>query len=230
MPRTIRAPRRAEKPIAYARIRTTKEYQDLLNVLYGKAKRDIVRLELPATRVIAVDGTEPPSGKQYGDAIAVLYGLAYTLKMGLKFGKLRPPKGYFDYSVGALETLWWSTGPVFDIANAATLRWKAYLMVPPFVTPKLLEEAREMAKSKKPEVPYDKASLEAIDEGTVVQALHVGPYNAEGPTIERLHEFMAEHGLVMAGRHHEIYISDPRRTKPASLKTVIRIPIAKKQP
>ena len=142
--------------------------------------------------------------------------------MGLKFGKLPKPKGYFDYKVGALETLWWSTGTVFDIRNSKTLRWEAYLMVPPFVSKKLVEEARRQAEAKHPDVPYEKVSLKFVDEGRSVQTLHIGPYAKEQPTIDRLHRHIADHGLVIEGKHHEIYISDPRRTKPEKLKTVIR--------
>jgi hypothetical protein len=145
--------------------------------------------------------------------------------MGLKFGQIPRPDGYFDYKVGALETLWWSTGKKLEIDNPRTLRWQAYLMVPWFVTSKLLKAARQAAKAKHPEVAYEAVSLETIREGHCVQALHVGPYDQELPTIERLQAYMAEHGLVANGKHHEIYMSDPRRTAPAKLKTVIRQPV-----
>jgi hypothetical protein len=95
-------------------------------------------------------------------------------------------------------------------------------MVPRFVTPELFRAARQQAQAKRPELPYDVAALETMREGRAAQVLHVGPYNQETPTIVRLHAYIAEHGLKPAGKHHEIYLSDPRRTAPAKLKTVIR--------
>ncbi len=142
--------------------------------------------------------------------------------MGLKFDKLQRPKKYFDYRVGALESFWWSTGKTLDMKNPKTLRWQAYLMTPHFIPNALFEEARTHAMAKHPQLPYDAASLDVVDEGRAVQILHVGPYEQETPTIEQLHRYIDEHGLRISGRHHEIYLSDPRRTKPEKLKTVIR--------
>lgn len=214
-----------KKPLSYESIRTTKAYDDLVGALYMKVRRNVEDVDLPPVHVVAVTGQEPPSAKPYQEAIAVLYGIGYGLKMGMKFGKLPKPKGYFDYRVGALETLWWSTGKTLEIDNAKTLRWQAYLMVPDFVSQTLVDEARRQAKAKHPEVPYEKASLEVVDEGRSVQMLHVGPYNKEQPTIDELHRYVAAQGLAATGKHHEIYISDPRRTKPEKLKTVIRFAV-----
>lgn len=206
----------------YSAIKTSREYDALLNAFYMKATKDISELSLPPVKVITVSGNEPPASQQYADALAVLYGIAYTLKMGLKFRKLPRPATYFDYRVGALETLWWSTEGPIAIRDPKTLRWTAYLMVPQFVSPALFRAAREQAKTKHPELPYTLATLETVREGRAVQVLHVGPYDQETPTIARLHAYIAEHGMQPSGRHHEIYISDPRRTAPAKLKTVIR--------
>ena len=206
-------------------IRTTEEYDRLLEALYKGAKTRIEELQLPPVRVIRVEGNEPPGSEQYQQAISVLYGVAYTLKMGLKFGKLPKPPRYFDFAVGALETLWWSVGKQLEIGNAKTLRWQAYLMVPDFVTRKLFNEARRLAEAKHPELPYDLAALATFHEGPCVQMLHVGPYDQEGPTIQTLRDHIAAHDLVTAGKHHEIYLSDPGRTKPEKLKTVIRQPV-----
>lgn len=206
----------------YSAIKSSREYDAMLKAFYMKAKPVVSEMTLPPVKVIAVSGNEPPASKQYADAIAVLYGIAYTLKMGLKFKKLPRPAGYFDYRVGALETLWWSTeGPIL-ICDPKTLRWTAYLMVPRFVTPALFRMAREQARAKNPDVPYDLAALETVREGRAAQVLHIGPYDQETPTIARLHAYIAEHGLKATGKHHEIYLSDPRRTAPAKLKTVIR--------
>ena len=206
-------------------IRTAKAYDALLNASYIKVKPHVEEIDLPAIQMICVTGNEPPGSKQYQDAIAVLYGVGYGLKMGLKFGKLPRPKGYFDYRVGALGTFWWSTGKTLEIDNPATLHWKAYLMVPAFVSEKLVGKARRLAGAKHPDFPYERAAPASVEEGRSVQMLHVGPYDKEQPTVAELHRFVAEHGLAVTGRHHEIYISDPRRTKPEKLKTVIRFAV-----
>jgi len=212
----------AAKVPTYSGIKTSREYDALLNAYYMKATPAVSEVTLPPLKVIAVSGNEPPASQQYADAIAALYGIAYTLKMGLKFKKLTRPAGYFDYRVGALETLWWSTEGPIEIRNPKTLQWTAYLMVPRFVTPALFRAARDQWRAKRPEPPYDLAVLETVREGRAAQVLHVGPYDQETPTIARLHAYIAEHHLKSAGRHHEIYLSDPRRTAPARLKTVIR--------
>jgi hypothetical protein len=210
--------------------RTTKEYDERLKALYLGARKDVQAVQVPPVRVIRVEGNEPPGSEQYQQAIAVLYGIAYTLKMGLKFGQLAEPPGYFDYKVGALETLWWSTAKRFEITDAATLRWQAYLMVPGFVTRKLFNAARKLAQAKKPDVPYERATLATFHEGPAVQMLHVGPYDRELHTVQALHDYVAEHGLVVRGKHHEIYLSDPGRTAPTKLKTVIRLPVKRGRP
>jgi len=210
-------------------IRTVKAYEGLLKALYAGAKRKVDEVDIPRIQAIAVSGNEPPSSTQYHEAIAVLYGIAYSLKMGLKFSKLPRPKGYFDYKVGALETLWWSENGAFDITNSATLRWQAYLMVPAFVTKSLVTAARKMASEKHPEVPYKNGTLTSLTEGPSVQMLNVGPYDQERPTIDALHAYVADNGLVVKGKHHEIYLSDPTRTSPAKLKTVIRLGVGRRK-
>lgn len=210
----------------YTAIRTGRAFDDFLGALYMKAKRDAEEIVVPPLRVISVRGNEPPAGQQFQRAIAVLYGIGYGLKMGMKSGKLPRPAGHFDYKVGALGTFWASTHGAFDISDAASLRWQAYLIVPAFVSKRLFERARAQARAKHPEVPYDSATFEVLREGRSVQALHVGPYDQEQPTVERIHRYLDDHGLVVKGRHHEIYISDPRRTSPAKLKTVIRFAVA----
>ncbi len=217
------------KILEYRSIKTSAAYEKLVKALYAGVKQKAEEVFIPSVKIIAVTGNEPPAGEQYQTAIASLYGIGYTLKMGLKFKKLPKPKGYFDYAVGGLETLWWSKeGTPFEISNPQTLRWKAYLMVPAFIDTKTFEKAVEQASAKKPEVPYKQVSLEEFEEGASVQMLHIGPYDKERPTVQVMENYMEERGLVMVGKYHEIYISDPRRTKPNKLKTVIRFPVKSK--
>jgi len=209
--------------LRYTSIRTPKEFDDLLNALYMKVKPDPEEIVVPSLQVISVRGNQPPSSREYQDAIAALYGIGYGLKMGLKFQKLSRPKGYFDYRVGALGTFWESTSATLDVNDPTSLRWQAYLVVPGFVSEALVEKARSQARVKHPDIPYERAALETISEGRAVQALHVGPYDREQPTLDRIHRYLDDRALLVSGRHHEIYISDPRRTLPAKLKTVIRL-------
>jgi len=206
-------------------IRTTKAYDEFLKASYAGVKPRAEEVDVPRIAILSVAGRQPPTARPFQDAIGVLYGIGYGLKMGLKFGTLPRPAGYFDYKVGALEVFWWSTGRTFDISNARTLRWQAFLMVPPFVTRTLVNHARALAADKHPELPYGLATLERIREGRAVQMLHVGRYDREQATIDALHAYAADHGLAVTGRHHEIYISDPRRTPSAKLKTVIRLAV-----
>jgi hypothetical protein len=213
--------------LRYTAIQTSQAFDDFLGALYMKAKRDPEEIAVPPLKVISVRGNEPPASPQFQRAIAVLYGIGYTLKMGMKFGKLPRPAGYFDYKVGALGAFWASTHRAFDINDAASLRWQAYLIVPAFVSKRRIENARAQANEKHPEIPYDSATFETLREGRSVQTLHVGPYDQEQSAVERIRRYVDDHGLVAMGRHHEIYISDPRRTNPAKLKTVIRFAVAR---
>ena len=213
------------KSMEYRSITESKDYDDLLGRLYGKTKREIEEIDVPDVKIIAIEGDTAPASPEFQKAIECLYGVAYNLCMGLKFEKLPRPKGYFNYKVGGLESLWWDPeGGTTDVQKAKHLRWKLYLMVPAFASETLVKKAIAAAKAKKPDMPYDNVLLEHFHEGHAVQVLHVGPYDKEGPTIAMLHEYMKRADLQVTGKHHEIYISDPRRTAPEKLKTVIRYP------
>lgn len=205
---------------------STKEYESFLKFLYMRAKREVVEIDVPPCQVVSVTGRGAPKDKGFQDAVPVLYGVAYGLKMGLKFGKLSKPAKYFDYKVGALEALWWTDQGDFDIRKPESWRWEVFLMVPAFVTPKLFEDARAQAKGKHPEQPFELAELVPMREGRSIQVLHIGPYDQEQPTIEQLQQYAQQNGLIISGKHHEIYLSDPRRTAPEKLKTVLRVPVS----
>jgi hypothetical protein len=184
-------------------------------------------VDVPPMQFVMVDGEgDPNTATQYREAIEALYGTAYGLKFMLK------KAGKPDFHVSPLEGLWWAPDmKVFGAAAKASWRWTAMIMVPDDVTPADVERVRADLRRKRPSAAVEKLRLDTFHEGPAAQVMHVGPYSAEGPTIERLHAFIREHGFTFDGRkqkHHEIYLGDPRRAKPEKLRTVIRQPFVKK--
>ena len=131
-----------------------------------------------------------------------------------------------DYVVMPLEGLWWTEDMTrFTMGNKDAWKWTSMIMQPPYVTQELVQKALKQVEEKRNLPALSKMRFGSFHEGLSVQIMHIGPYSAEGPTIERLHKFIREKGYGLRGRHHEIYLSDPRRSKPGKLKTAIRQPI-----
>ncbi len=190
-----------------------------LKELLGPSSKEPSIVEVPELEFLMVDGTgDPNKPGSFQDAIQALYSLSYGAKFALK-------KAGIEYRVSPLEGLWGSAGG-FVPAEKATWRWTAMIMQPPAVTPAVLEKVRSEAMRKKPLPALAKVRLESFREGLSAQIMHVGPYSAEAPTIARLHDFIKKHGYRLTGRHHEIYLGDPRRSAPERLRTVIRQPIS----
>ena len=190
-----------------------------------KATAEPQFVNVPAMTFLMIDGVgDPNTATAYRDAIAALYGLAYPLKFALK------KTTGVDYRVAPLEGLWWADDMAeFSAERKGNWRWTMMIAQPPAVTPALVDTIRAEVRRKKALPALDQVRLESFAEGRAAQVLYLGPYAAEGPTIERLHHFIHEHGERFDGRrqkHHEIYLSDPRRAKPERLKTIIRQPIA----
>jgi len=190
-------------------------------------KPELVRV--PPMNCIAVEGQGDPNaeGGEYQRALAVLYAVAYTIKMS-KLGDRRI-EGYFDFVVPPLEGFWWQSGVAgVDYARKVDFRWLSVLRLPDFVTRADFDWAVAEASRKK-KLDCAGARFMTIDEGLCVQLMHVGPYDEEPASVALMDAFIAERGLVNdftdARRHHEIYLSDPRRTAPEKLKTVIRHPV-----
>ena len=178
---------------------------------------------------VAVRGQGDPNaeGGAYQDALNLLYGIAYTIKMSKK-GDHRI-EGYFDYVVPPLEGFWWQEGVAgVDYARKEDFRWISCIRLPDFVGEEDFEWARAEAARKKG-LDVSAAEYLTLTEGICVQCLHLGPYDDEPATVERMHSFMAEQGFELDitddRLHHEIYLSDARKTVPEKLKTVIRHPI-----
>ncbi|MCW3991763.1 MAG: GyrI-like domain-containing protein [Candidatus Bathyarchaeota archaeon] len=193
-----------------------------LKQFYTARKKPSI-IDVPEARFIAIAGRGEPGGEAYQAALNALYSVAYTVKFNSK-------KQGRDFTVMPLESLWWWDEPVTSLTEAPPREewnWKSMMRQPDFVTDEMVEAAKVEAKAKKGIAEVDDLVLEAFEEGLSAQILHVGPFSEEGPTIEQLHAFIAEQGYVMRGIHHEIYLSDPRRSAPERWRTIIRQPIEK---
>jgi hypothetical protein len=168
-----------------------------------------------------IDGVgDPNTSKEYQEALEALYGVSYTLKFMLK------KEVGADFTVMPLEGLWWMPGQAaIDFSNKAKWHWTSMMAQPDPVAKTEFGKAVEELRKKRNPPALSKIRFEAFHEGLSVQIMYFGPYAAEGPTIEKLHEFAKESGYKLRGKHHEIYLSDPRRTAPEKLKTVIRQPV-----
>ena len=177
-------------------------------------------VDVPELSFLMVDGEgDPESATSFMDAVGALYSTAYTLKCGLR-------KLGLDFTVMPLEALWWVDGAdPFAFDRRGNWRWTAMIAVPDEVTPVEVEEARVTVAEKRDIPSLPRLRFERFHEGLSVQVTHVGPYGAEAPTIEQVHAFIREQGCAPRGQHHEIYLSDPKRTPPERLKTIIRQPV-----
>ena len=191
--------------------------------LYRPSARKVSVVEAPPQQYLMVDGRgDPNTSQEYQEALAALYALAYTIKFMMKKGEMG-----LDYTVMPLEGLWWAEDmAAFGLADKDSWLWTAMILVPEVVTPAMVDTAVTEVIRKKNPPAIGKVRLEQLAEGTAVQIMHIGPYADEAPTIARLHQFIAENGYIPRGKHHEIYLSDPRRTAPEKMRTVIRQPVA----
>jgi hypothetical protein len=181
-----------------------------------------VMVDVPDMSFLMIDGEGDPNvSQEYRDAIQALFSVSYGSKFALK------REAGLDYTVMPLEGLWWpGEGTAFSLEEKGAWRWTAMIVQPPEVTTELVQRVTAEAWRKHQLRALWKLRLEALHEGLAAQIMHIGPYAAERPTIERLHAFIEAEGYVPRGKHHEIYMGDPRRTAPERLKTVIRQPVA----
>jgi hypothetical protein len=199
------------------------DYKKELKELYFPPAGHPVLVKVPKMNFLQVDGEGDPNTSQaFQEALEALYGVAYTVKFMLK-----KQGGGADYAVPPLEGLWYADDPrQFLEARKEEWRWTVMIMQPHWVTKADVAEATRQLREKKDLPALEKMRFKAFSEGKSAQVMHVGPFSAEGPTIQLLLDFIEENGLKPRGHHHEIYMSDFRRTDPAKLKTVIRHPVA----
>lgn len=198
------------------------DYKKQLKDLYRPSPKEVVVVEVPEMNFLMIDGQgDPNTCQHFSDAVEALYSLSYTLKFMVKRGALQT-----DYGVMPLEGLWWADDMAkFTADDKSNWKWTVMIMQPGLVTQALVTEAREQVEAKKNQVALPRVRFEPFSEGKAAQTMHIGPFSEEGPTVERLHDFIRQNGHVRTGKHHEIYLSDIRRAAPENWKTVIRQPI-----
>lgn len=192
--------------------------------LYKKLKAEYVTPRAPTlvtttpAKYVTVSGRGDPNSVPFQTAVGVLYVVAFTIKMAQKFAGR-------DYVVAKLEGLWWGgeRGKLIIDSRPSTWRWKLMIRVPGFISATDLQRARRVLAERGRK--SGSVRLERLREGRVVQLLHVGPYDREHESIDRMRELVRASGLREYGRHHEIYLSDPRRVAPAKLRTILRRPV-----
>ncbi len=198
------------------------DYKRELKQLYRSSSRKVQIVDVPPLNFLMCDGKGDPNVSQdFQDAIEALYGLSYTIKFLYKKGD-----SAVDYTVMPLEGLWWSDDPSgFDIERKDTWCWTLMIMQPELVTADSVARSRETLAQRKNPVALPRIRFETYHEGLAAQIMHIGPFSEEGPTIEKLHQYIEQNGYRRRGKHHEIYLSDIRRASPEKWKTVLRQPI-----
>jgi hypothetical protein len=198
-----------------------------LKELYNPPTARISVIEVPAMNFVMIDGTgDPNKSQEYQDAVEALYSISYAIKFMVKKEKS------IDYGVMPLEGLWWADDITrFTTDSKEIWKWTSMIMQPEYVSEELFNRALGQVEKKKSLPSLSKARFQSFHEGLSVQTMYIGPFAEEGPTIEKLHDYIRDNGYVFDGltrKHHEIYLSDFRKTAPEKLKTVIRQPVVKK--
>lgn len=202
-----------------------KEYKDLY-----LPKEKPMLIEVPSMNFIMTDGSgDPNNNPSFERAIELLYGLTFTIKMSKMKGN--QPEGYFEYVVPPLEGLWWIDNGEFSLEVRGNWIWTVMIRQPEFVDEEVFNWACTELKKKKPDLSIENARFETFKEGLSVQIMHIGPYSTEPETMKQVDTFIKLNGLkdrfANGGKHHEIYLSDPRKGKPENRKTVLRHPVSR---
>jgi hypothetical protein len=202
---------------------TTKRSATKLD-LYAEHKNEYLASRLPSfvrvgpAHYLGITGRSKPGDEAFNTAVGALYNVAFTVKMARKFAGS-------DYTVTKLEGLWWLDNGLAQPTTATTWNWQLMIRVPPFITSKEVQEAIDQLIAREKPADVRRVQLVELREDTCVQILHVGPYTEERESIEKMRAFAQQAGRSFTGKHHEIYLSDPRRVKPEKLKTILRQPV-----
>ncbi|MCD4733553.1 GyrI-like domain-containing protein [bacterium] len=198
--------------------------KELKQLYKPTAKQGFTIVEVPPLSYLMIDGAgDPNTSEEYQQAMEALYGLSYSLKFMLK---KRPE--FPAFSIMPLEGLWWAKDmEVFMQEDKESWLWTMMIAQPDFITTEMVIEASEILRKKKDVPALDLLRFDRYEEGTSAQILYLGAYADEAPTIKAMHEFIETEGYQRRGKHHEIYLGDPRRVPPERLKTILRQPIVR---
>ena len=194
--------------------------------LYQPSAKKVVVVDVPALQFALIDGeiepgASPGTSPAFHQAMEALYGISYTLKFNSKLRKENP----IDYGVMALEAMWWTETGEYDLTQPSGWKWTAMMMQPDHISQPMVQDALAQLNKKRPSPALEKLRFETFHEGLCMQIMHIGPYADEPATLAKMHDFALHNGYRLHGKHHEIYLGDPRRADPAKLKTVLRHPI-----
>jgi hypothetical protein len=193
-----------------------------LKHLYQPSTKEVVDIEVPAMNFLMIDGKgDPNTATEYTEALEALFSVAYTLKFAVKKSALA-----IDYGVMPPEGLWWAEDMnSFRTGQKDNWLWTMMIAQPEFITREMVETAIAEVTKKKNPAAISKLRFASFTEGLCAQIMHIGPFDTEGPNIEKVHQFIEANGYSLHGKHHEIYLSDIRRAAPEKWKTIIRQPM-----
>ena len=205
--------------------------KDLKSLYFPSAKK-VELVEIPAFKFLMIDGAiepgmAPGTSPLFQENMQALYGAAYTLKFQVKMRKENP----VDYPVMALEGLWWVEDGHFNIKIKDNWFYTMMILVPDLITQAMFEQAKAQLRKKKGGQPgFEHLRLEEFNEGLCVQTLHIGPYDSEPVTVEKMDAYIQANHLIKCGKHHELYLGNPLRADPTNLRTVLRHPVQRAKP
>ncbi len=200
------------------------DYKRVYKEVYSPApKGGPVMVDVPPSHYLMLDGQGDPEGSElFAASVEALFALAYQIKFAIKRGPMA-----LDFTVMPLEGDWWADDMSRFMEDRAAWRWTLMIMQPPVVSIEMVEAARHEVAGKKSLGRLHEVRFELREAHKAAEVLHVGPFSAEGPSVAALHRFIAEQGYRCVGRHHEIYLSDMRRTAPGKWKSVLRQEVAR---
>lgn len=205
------------------------DFKKSYKVLYSASTKRVEVIDVPELRYIVFDGQgDPNSSIEFQEKIDAMYSIVYTLKFMLKFAKDKPA-GYFDYVVPPFESLWWMDNMEIDSKQPDKWKWSLMIIIADYIDEKLIKKAIVEIQKKKDNKWLNSFRIEKIKAHQCAKIMHVGPYNEVESTILQLNDFVEKNNLKFIGKHHETYLSDPRRVSPDKLKTIVRHQIIKRK-
>lgn len=202
------------------------DYKQKYKDLYLPKKSPVI-ITVPRMDFLMLDGKGDPNGEEFALATAALYSLSYAIKMSYKSDDV--PTNYYNYIVFPLEGVWDLCDKTRSLNEKDNFKYKIMIRQPDFLNAELFERFLVETKRKKPNIYLDKVEFSAISEGLCCQMLHIGSYDNEQVSFEKMHQFCVDNGFERISKtHREIYLSDPRKTEPHKLKTVLRCQVSAK--